>query len=120
MASSHNPSQAETWSRSTLTIAAAEGNTALAVRLWGFADAYGRWYAISRYRISFALRERLIQRLEVLSPDDCAALMAEGAAWSEDESQRPRSRSNGEIRSTQSLHHFRISRFAEAGVAPTM
>ena len=26
-----------------------------------------------------------MQRLAVLSPDDCAALMAEGAAWSEDE-----------------------------------
>jgi predicted ATPase len=66
-------------------IAAAGGNTALAARLCGFADAYGRCYAISRYRISVELRERLMQRLAVLSPDDCAALMAEGAAWSEDE-----------------------------------
>ena len=66
-------------------IAAIQGNTALAARLCGFANAYGRRYAISRYRISLAVRERLMQRLKVLLPAHCATLIAEGAAWSEDE-----------------------------------
>ena len=40
---------------------------------------------MSRYRISLAVRERLMQRLEALSPDRRADLLAEGAAWGEDE-----------------------------------
>jgi hypothetical protein len=66
-------------------VVASQGDTAHAARLCGFADAYGRRYAMSRYRISLAVRERLMQRLEALSPDRRAALLAEGAAWSEDE-----------------------------------
>ena len=66
-------------------IAASQSNPALAARLCGYADAYGRRYAISRYRISLAVRERLIKRLEALLPDLREALMAEGAEWSEDE-----------------------------------
>jgi predicted ATPase/DNA-binding winged helix-turn-helix (wHTH) protein len=66
-------------------IAATRDDTALAARLCGFADAYGHRYAISRYRISLAVREQLMQRLEAVLPDRRAALMAEGGAWSEDE-----------------------------------
>jgi hypothetical protein len=66
-------------------IAAIRGDTALAARLCGFANAYGRRYAISRYRISLAVRERLMHLLDVLSPTHCATLKAEGAAWTEDE-----------------------------------
>ena len=44
-------------------VGASQGDTALAARLCGFADAYGRRYAISRYRISLAVQERLMQRL---------------------------------------------------------
>lgn len=62
-----------------------QGHTAHAARLCGFADAYGRRYEMSRYRISVTVWERLMQRLEELAPDRRAALMAEGAAWSEDE-----------------------------------
>jgi hypothetical protein len=66
-------------------LAAAQGNKALAARLCGFADAYGHRYAISRYRISLAVRDRLMQQLESLTPRDRSALMAEGANWSEEE-----------------------------------
>ena len=66
-------------------VVASQGHTAHAARLCGFADAYGRRYAVSRYRISLAVRERLMQRLEALSPDRRADLLAEGAAWGEDE-----------------------------------
>ena len=66
-------------------VVASQGDTALAARLCGFADAYGRRYAISRYRISLAVREHLMQRLEALLPDRRAALLEEGAGWSEDE-----------------------------------
>ena len=66
-------------------IAAIQGDTALAARLCGFAEAYGHRYAISRYRISLAVRARLMHRLDVLSPTHCATLKAEGAAWNEDE-----------------------------------
>ena len=72
-------------------VVASQGHTAHAARLCGFADAHGRRYSMSRYRISFAVRERLVQRLEALSPDRRAALLAEGAAWSEDGSRRLRS-----------------------------
>ena len=66
-------------------IAAVQGDTALAARLCGFAEAYGHRYAISRYRISLAVRAKLMHRLDVLSPTHCATLKAEGAAWNEDE-----------------------------------
>lgn len=66
-------------------IAAIQGDTALAARLCGFAEAYGHRYAISRYRISLAVRAKLMHRLDVLSPTHCATLKAEGAAWNEDE-----------------------------------
>jgi predicted ATPase/DNA-binding winged helix-turn-helix (wHTH) protein len=66
-------------------LAAVQGDSALAARLCGFADAYGRRYAISRYRISLVMRERLMQQLEALTSEDRSALMAEGAAWSEEE-----------------------------------
>ena len=57
----------------------------LAARLCGFADAYGCRHTINRYRISLAVQERLIRRVEALLPDCRGALMAEGAVWSEDE-----------------------------------
>jgi len=66
-------------------LAAAQGDRALAARLCGFADEYGRRYAISRYRVSLVMRERLMQQLEPLKSEDRIALMAEGAAWSEEE-----------------------------------
>jgi predicted ATPase len=66
-------------------IAAIQGDTAVAARLCGFAEAYGHRYGISRYRISLAVRARLMDLLDVLSPTHCGALKAEGAAWNEDE-----------------------------------
>jgi predicted ATPase/DNA-binding winged helix-turn-helix (wHTH) protein len=66
-------------------VAASQGDTALAARLCGFADRYGCRYGISRYRISLAVRERLMGHLQELFPDRLAALMAEGATWSEAE-----------------------------------
>ena len=66
-------------------VAAAHGDLALAARLCGFADAFGRRYAISRYRISLDVRKRLMQHLEAIMPEHRTALMAEGAAWSDDE-----------------------------------
>jgi predicted ATPase len=66
-------------------LAATQGDATLAARLCGFADAYGRRYAISRYRISLAVRERLMRYLEALIPEHRTTWTAEGAAWSEDE-----------------------------------
>jgi tetratricopeptide (TPR) repeat protein len=66
-------------------LAAAQGDRVLAARLCGFADAYGRRYAISRYRISIAMRERVMRELEALPSEDRSALTAEGADWSEEE-----------------------------------
>jgi predicted ATPase len=66
-------------------LAAVQGDSALAARLCGFADAFGRRHTISRYRISLALREALMQQLEPLTAEARCSLMAEGAAWSEDE-----------------------------------
>ncbi len=40
---------------------------------------------MSRYRISLAVRERLMEHLEALIPKHQAALMAEGAGWNEDD-----------------------------------
>jgi len=39
-------------------VAATQGDTAIAARLCGFADAYGRRYAISRYRITACTNPR--------------------------------------------------------------
>jgi hypothetical protein len=66
-------------------LAAAQGDEQLAARLCGYADAYANRYDISRYRISFAVRERLLQRLAALTSDDRTALMKQGAAWSGDD-----------------------------------
>jgi hypothetical protein len=66
-------------------VAAIQGDMVLAARLCGFADAYVCRYTISRYRISLAVQERLMRRVEALLPDCRGALMAEGAVWSEDE-----------------------------------
>jgi hypothetical protein len=66
-------------------LAAAQGDATLAAHLCGFADAYGRRYSISRYRISLAVRERLLQHLAAVTPERRTRWMAEGAAWDEDE-----------------------------------
>jgi tetratricopeptide (TPR) repeat protein len=66
-------------------IAATGGDFGMAARLRGYADAYAERYQISRYRISFAVRERLLQKLAALAREDRSRLMAEGAAWSEQE-----------------------------------
>ncbi len=66
-------------------IAAEQGDLGVAARLWGYADAYAKRYQISRYRISFAVRERLLKELAALTCEGRSRLMAEGAAWSEEE-----------------------------------
>jgi predicted ATPase/DNA-binding winged helix-turn-helix (wHTH) protein len=65
-------------------LAAVQGNASVAAQLCGFASAYGCRHEINRYRISLAVRERLMRYLEELPPDRRTQWMAEGAAWSED------------------------------------
>lgn len=64
-------------------IAAAEGNASLAARMSGYCDAYECQYGISRYRISLALRDRLMSYLVALSRDQLGQLRREGSNWSE-------------------------------------
>lgn len=67
-------------------IAALRSDTSRAARLAGYADAYADRYGISRYGIALAIRSKLLERLYTeVTCDECQALMAEGAAWSEQE-----------------------------------
>jgi predicted ATPase/DNA-binding winged helix-turn-helix (wHTH) protein len=66
-------------------IAAAQADEKQAARLCGYADAYANRYGISRYRISLAMRDRLLQRLSVLTCIDRSILMEQGANWSEEQ-----------------------------------
>ena len=62
------------------------GERDTAARLAGFAAGYADRHQLSRYEIAVAIRGRLVERLNsAMSPDECQAAMAAGAAWSEQE-----------------------------------
>jgi predicted ATPase/class 3 adenylate cyclase len=64
----------------------AHGETGTAARLAGFADGYADQHQLGRGSIASAMRRRLVERLHrAMSPDECQAAMAAGAAWSEQE-----------------------------------
>lgn len=66
-------------------VALRTGNPAIAARLRGYADAYASRFQISRYGLSFALRDMLARQLtETVPEEEQRRLMAEGAAWHED------------------------------------
>ena len=67
-------------------VLAMQGETDTAARLAGFADGYADQHQLSRYGLSIAIRSRLVERLHcAMSPEECEAAMAAGAAWSEQE-----------------------------------
>jgi predicted ATPase/class 3 adenylate cyclase len=67
-------------------IAALRSDATRAARLAGYADAYAERYEITRYGIALAIRCKLLERLYAdVTREECQALMAEGAAWSEQE-----------------------------------
>ena len=67
-------------------VLALRGETDTAARLFGFADSYADRHQLSRHGIATAIRRRLVERLHcAMSPDECQAAMAAGAAWSEQE-----------------------------------
>jgi hypothetical protein len=62
------------------------GQTDTAARLAGFANGYTDPYQLSRSSMVIAVRNRLAERLhQAMSPEECQAAMAAGAAWSEQE-----------------------------------
>lgn len=67
-------------------VLAVQGQTDRAARLAGFADHYADQHQLSQYATAIAIRRRLAERLHsAITPDDCQAAMAAGAAWSEQE-----------------------------------
>ena len=67
-------------------VLAVHGETDTAARLAGFADGYADQHQLSRFGIAIAIRSRLVERLHcAMSPEECQAAMAAGAAWSEQE-----------------------------------
>jgi predicted ATPase len=67
-------------------IRAVQGKTDIAARLAGFADRYADQHQLSHHGVTAAIRSRLVERLHsAMSPDECQAAMAAGAAWSEQE-----------------------------------
>jgi predicted ATPase/DNA-binding winged helix-turn-helix (wHTH) protein len=67
-------------------VLAVRGETDTAARLAGFADCYAGQHQLSRFEIAIAVRTRLIELLHCsMSPEECRAAMAAGAAWSEQE-----------------------------------
>jgi tetratricopeptide (TPR) repeat protein len=67
-------------------VLAVHGEIDTAARLAGFADNYANQHQLGRLEIAVAIRSRLVERLNcAMSPDECQAAMAAGAAWSEQE-----------------------------------
>jgi len=67
-------------------VLAVHGQTDSAARLAGFADAYADQHQLSRLEIATWMRSKLLERLHcIMSPTECKAAMAAGAAWSEQE-----------------------------------
>jgi tetratricopeptide (TPR) repeat protein len=67
-------------------VLAVHGETDTAARLAGFADRYADQHQIERGPFDLAMRSRLVERLHsAMSPEECQAAMAAGAAWSEQE-----------------------------------
>ena len=67
-------------------VLAVHGETDAAARLAGFADGYADRHQLSRFGLGIAIRGRLVERLNsAMSPEECQAAMAAGAAWSEQE-----------------------------------
>jgi hypothetical protein len=67
-------------------VLAMRGETDSAARLAGFAVRHADQRQFSFYAVGRAIRSRLIERLHcAMSPDECQAAMAAGAAWSEQE-----------------------------------
>src|SRR5262249_19614742 len=65
-------------------VLAVQRETDTAARLAGFADGYADKHELGGFDIDIAIRSRLVERLHnSMSPDECQAAMAEGAAWSE-------------------------------------
>jgi predicted ATPase/DNA-binding winged helix-turn-helix (wHTH) protein len=67
-------------------VLAVHGETGIAARLAGFADAFADQHQLSRFEFATAIRARLVKSLHcVMSPDECRTAMAAGAVWSEQE-----------------------------------
>ncbi len=67
-------------------VLAVHGETDTAARLTGFADAYADRRQLRRGHTATPMRRRLVECLHcAMSPDECKAAMAAGAAWSEQE-----------------------------------
>jgi predicted ATPase len=67
-------------------VLAVHGKTDTAARLAGFTGAYAERHQLSDYEINVAIRSRLVDRLHaMMTPEECQAARAEGAAWSEQE-----------------------------------
>jgi tetratricopeptide (TPR) repeat protein len=67
-------------------VLAVHGETGIAARLAGFADAYADQHQLSRFEFATTIRARLVKRLQsAMSPDELQTAMAAGAAWSEQE-----------------------------------
>ena len=67
-------------------VLAMNGETDTAARLAGFAAGHADQRQFSFYAVGRAIRSRLIERLHcAMSPEECQAAMAAGAAWSEQE-----------------------------------
>jgi hypothetical protein len=72
--------------RQLALVLATHGNTDTAARLAGFADGYADQHPLGGPDIALAIRSRLVERLHaVMTPEECQAAMAAGAAWSEQE-----------------------------------
>jgi predicted ATPase/DNA-binding winged helix-turn-helix (wHTH) protein len=67
-------------------VLAVHGETDTAARLTGFADGYADRHQLMLGHTATPIRRRLAERLHcAMSPDECQAAMAAGAAWSEEE-----------------------------------
>jgi hypothetical protein len=67
-------------------VLAVHGETDTAARLAGFADGYADQRQVSRFSIGTAVRSQLVEHLHcAMSPEECQAAMAAGAAWTEQE-----------------------------------
>jgi hypothetical protein len=67
-------------------VLAVHGETGTAARLAGFSDGYADQHQLSRFGLGIAIRSRLVECLHAaMTPAECKAAMAAGAAWSEQE-----------------------------------
>jgi hypothetical protein len=67
-------------------VLAGNGEAYAAARFAGFADGYADQHQLRPAFNTAAARSKLVERLySTMSPEECKAAMAAGAAWSEEE-----------------------------------